>query len=119
MSMRKLICGTLAATLLATTAPVHAGMVGTSQLVAQQSRIEHMAQVQSFVAREDVQAQMEALGVDSAFAAERVAALTDQELQELALNIETLPAGGVLGTVLVVLLILLVLELLGAINIFR
>lgn len=118
MSIRSLICGTVAAAVLATATPLHAGMIGTGQLAAEQSRDEHIAQIESFVERADVQAQMEAMGVDSAFAAERIAALTDQELQQMALNIETLPAGGVLGVVIAVLLILLLLELLGAINVF-
>lgn len=118
MTIRSLICATIAAALLVTTSPLQAGMVGTDQLASQQSRDVHLAQIESFVQRADVQAQIEALGVDSALAAERVAALTDQELQELALNLETLPAGGDVGLVIGVLVILLLLELLGAINIF-
>lgn len=118
MDIHALICGMLAAALLAITTPSYAGMVGTGQLASQQSRLEHIAQIESFVERADVQAQIEAMGVDSAFAAERVAAMTDQELQQMALNIETLPSGGVIGVVIGVLVILLLLELLGAINLF-
>lgn len=120
MKIHPLISGLLAsALLLATTFSAQAAMIGTTELVQQDRRGADLALVQTFVERSDVQSRLEAFGVDPLVAADRIDALTDAELQELALNIETLPAGGDgLGIVLVVLLILVLLELLGITNLF-
>ncbi len=112
MRMRSLMSVVLSITLLVTTMPVHAEIAGTGQILAQETRNTQLIRVQDFMARENVRSQMEALGVDSAQAIERVAAMTNSELQQLAENIQDAPAGaGVLTTVLIVLLILLLLGL--------
>jgi hypothetical protein len=72
------------------------------------------------LAREEVRIALKRHGVDPALAAERVAALNDQELMALADHLEELPAGGsVVGTVGIVAIVLVVLELLGVIDIFK
>ena len=65
------------------------------------------------LAREDVRAQMVALGVDPDEAASRVDALTDRELSLLAGHLDDLPAGeGAMTTVaLVALIVTLVVTL--------
>ena len=51
---------------------------------------------------------------------QRIAALTDQELQLLATDLEDMPAGGnLLGAAGVVFIVLLILELVGVIDIFN
>jgi hypothetical protein len=64
-----------------------------------------------------------ALGVDPAEARARVAALTDDELAQVAGRLDALPAGGdglgvVLGVGLVVFLVLLVTDILGYTRVF-
>lgn len=112
MCMRSLMSVVLSIALLVTTMPLHAEIASTGQILAQETRATHLLQVQDFMAREDVLGQMEAMGVDPVQATERVAAMTNGELQQMAQNIQAAPAGaGVLGTVLIVLLILLLLGL--------
>lgn len=78
------------------------------------------ATVQAQLARDDVRAQMAAMGVDPDMAAERVAALSDAEVQKLAGNIESAPAGGdVLAVVGIVFVVLLILEAAGVTDIFK
>lgn len=97
----------------------HAGMIGTAELLDAEARNAKVEQVQEFLGRDAVRAQLEALGVDAGQAAERVAALTDAELEQLSQRLDDLPAGaGAAELVILVLLVLIVLELLGAINIF-
>lgn len=109
----------LSTSLLVNAAPVSAAMVATDSLLQQQSQASQLSEVQAFMAREDVQAQMKAMGVDPAAAALRVAAMTPAELSQAQQHIKDMPAGGsALGLVLTVFLILILLELLGAINIF-
>lgn len=105
--------------LVLSTMPARAEMIGTTQLLETSASAAQRARVDAFLAREDVQRQFEAMGVDPADAAVRVAGLTEAELQQLSERIDSLPAGaGALELVLVILLVLIILELLGAINIF-
>jgi hypothetical protein len=100
--------------------PLHAAMIGTSELLETESREVQLAQFDAFLAQEQVQAQFETWGVSPEMARERAASLTPAELQQLVTRMETDPAAGDgLGVVLTVFLILLILELVGAIDIFK
>ena len=78
------------------------------------------ADVQAFLARGEVREQMILLGVDPDDASARVAALTEQELSQLQLHINDLPAGAnALALIGAVFLVLLILELVGVTNIFN
>jgi hypothetical protein len=97
-----------------------AGVISTQELIGTIDRDAAIARVDAVLARADVREQLERLGVDTVQAGERVAALTDQELELLAKNLESMPAGGdALGVIGIVFLVLLVLELVGVIDIFN
>jgi len=97
-----------------------AGVISTQQYLAAVDRDAALARIDAVLARAEVRDQLERLGVDGVAADERIAALTDQELQQLATDLENLPAGGdLLGVVGVVFLVLLILELVGVIDIFN
>lgn len=97
-----------------------AGVISTQQYLAAVDRDAALARIDAVLARAEVRDQLERLGVDGVAADERIAALTDQELQQLATDLENLPAGGdLLGVVGVVFLVLLILELVGVIDIFK
>ena len=108
------------AVLLTFPVPVHAGVIGTEQMLAQEARSEALSRVEAFMAREQVVAQLEAWGVAPALAAERAGALSDAELQRLAATLDEQPAGaGALELVVIVGLVLVILELTGNIDIFK
>jgi hypothetical protein len=116
---RHCIAGWLAAGMMLIGTPSYAGMIGTEQALAASQRGGDLATVESFVAREDVRAQLEAFGVSPLWAAERVAQLSPEELRQLAGNIDSQPAGGDVIVILgIVFVVLLVLELLGVTNVF-
>jgi hypothetical protein len=96
-----------------------AGMVSTQQLM-QESRVDQQrVQVNDFLSRADVQAQLEARGVDVASAKARIASLSPAELASLSAQIDQLPAGeGVLETVLFLLVIFMLLDIAGVTDIF-
>lgn len=118
-SFRNFFLGLLSTAFLLAGMSAQAGMIGTESLVAAQTRDSSLATVNSFMARADVQQQLEAWGVESGVASERVEQLSDEELQTLAQNIDAQPAGGVLVVLGIVFVVLLVLELVGVTNIFN
>jgi hypothetical protein len=83
-----------------------AGLVGTDSVIATPAQRDAL---QDFVARPDVAAKLEALGVPNAEAQMRVAALTDADAAQLAERIASLPAGADPTTVGIILVIALVI----------
>jgi len=96
-----------------------AAIVDTSALVTT-ARDADLSAIRAQLDREDVRAQMQELGVDAAAVDARLASLSDSELRQLANDMKNAPAGGdVLGLLGAVFLVLLVLELVGVIDIFK
>ena len=65
------------------------------------------ARVHQYLVREDVRAGLRAQGIDPLEAEARVASLTDAEVSRIADRMDELPAGGILGFVILVLVIVL------------
>ena len=100
--------------------PAIAGVVGTAEAIAVARGESSRAVVDAALAREDVRQQLTALGVDVADVEGRVAALSEQEIASLAGQIESAPAGGdALAVIGVVFLVLVILEVVGVIDIFK
>jgi hypothetical protein len=96
-------------------APALAGIVSTEAALAGAQQ-ERLAQLMD---RADVQARLQALGVDPADARARVAALSDGEAAQLAARLEELPAGGdLIGAALIVFLVLLFTDVMGYTKVF-
>lgn len=105
--------------MLSASLPATAGIVGTEQMVQQEARTHTLNRIDGMLAKEAVAAQLKAWGVAPELVNERVAALSDTELQKLAADMENAPAGGVLVVIGVVFVVLIVLEVIGVTNIFR
>ena len=105
---RRFICRLLVVStiVLPYSAHTQAALIGTGRAIG--SVEAQRAKVQSFVARADVQSELAALGVEATAVSERVNALTDDEAQQVAGRIDTLPAGGV-GTEVALAVILILL----------
>ena len=105
---------------LASPAVVQAEMIGTLAAFESAQRDANLTKVNELLARDQVREQMRAFGVDGAQLEARLAGLTDAELNALAGNLDTLPAGaGVLEVVGIVFIVLLILEAVGVIDIFK
>ncbi len=96
--------------------PASAEIVTTDRIQAAGDRDK----VRAFLDREEVRAQMESMGVDQDAARARVDALTDEEVQNLAGRIDTLPAGGdsILGVLFAIFIVLLITDILGLTKVF-
>ncbi len=96
-----------------------AAIVGTDALVTT-TRDASLATIRAQLNRADVKQQLETMGVDAAAVDARVANLSDLELQNMAQDMQNAPAGsGALVVIGVVFLVLIVLEFVGVIDIFK
>lgn len=120
LSIRKYLALLLSVALLGLPVlPAHAGMISTGQaLAAEQGRIDR-ERLASLLEREDLQRQLATLGVDAQDAKQRVASLTDAEVGKLNQRLAELPAGGdVLGVILLIFIVFVITDAIGATDIF-
>lgn len=91
--------------------PVMAAMISTESCLNVSQYAQDRDQVLEFLAREDVRQAFIAQGVAPAEVEARLASLTQAEIQQIAQEIENLPAGGDLGLVIAILVIVLLVLL--------
>ena len=104
---------------LGISSPSAADIIPTADLVMAEQLNGLRDQVGVMLEREDVAAALIDMGVDVDNAKSRVNSLTMTELQTLSSNMNTLPAGeGALGTIALVLVILILLDVAGVTDIF-
>jgi hypothetical protein len=124
--LRRRVAWMLALVMFVLTGPIdtaRAALITTERAVEAGAAQGDRQRVSAFLARDDVRAQMVALGVDPSEAAERVAGLSDAEVRQIAGELDRLPAGqsavgAVIGAALLIFLILLITDLLGLTDVF-
>ncbi|MFA5495895.1 MAG: PA2779 family protein [Porticoccaceae bacterium] len=99
-------------------APVHAAMIGTDTLVSQVELQQQRDALAERLLRDDVKKELLILGVNPDDVADRVNSMTVSEIRQVQGQLASLPAGSGLGTVALVLVILILLEVAGVIDIF-
>jgi len=99
-----------------------AGMISTETVLAAQANNQARAQVMDFFTQEDVRQVMINQGVAADEVAARVASLSNAEIMQIANELDQLPAGASLGTVvgavLFVFVVLLITDILGYTKVF-
>ncbi len=96
-----------------------AAIVETEALVTT-NRDADLASIRAQLDRDDVRVKMQEMGVEPAAVDARLASLSDRELSRLAADMERAPAGGdALAIIGIVFLVLLILEVVGVIDIFK
>lgn len=100
----------------------HAGMISTETVLAGQTGDNERAQVNAFFARDDVRQSLLTHGLAADEVTARIAALSDAEITRIANELDRLPAGAgigsVVGAVLIIFIILLVTDILGYTKVF-
>lgn len=89
-----------------------ADVVGTSEVISERQAASDRDRVHETLQRDNVRQALTEYGVDPAQAEERVAALSDEEAQELAERIEQQPAGAGISIGLSTILLLVIIWLL-------
>lgn len=103
--------------------PVQARLITTDSMLATQAGAADRERVREFLARDDVRAQMETLGVSPDEASRRVDAMSDDEVRRIAGKLDELPAGGnalgiVIGAAVLIFIVLLITDIAGLTKVF-
>jgi hypothetical protein len=95
-----------------------AALVPTDSVAGPEGAADARGRVMQSLAREDVRAVLAAQGLDPEEVQARVASLTDAEIQQIAGQLDKLPAGGdglgvAIAVLLIILLVILILKVSG------
>jgi hypothetical protein len=102
----------------------HAGVISTQAAIDAQAaagRAANIERIEATLARAEVRARLQALGVNADDAMARAASLPDADLERMARSVDRLPAGGDAGLLELagfVFLVLLLLDYLDVIHVF-
>ncbi len=116
--LNKIIKTTLAGSLLFVAGHAMADVVSSEQVLASQQFNYNKQQVMSFVNDAAVQNKLVALGVTPVVAQQRIANMTNDELIALNTQLNDMPAGGIVDTVVTVLVVVAVLDLMGLTDVY-
>ena len=95
-----------------------AGVYSSEQAINSQQYQYNKQQVLNLVDSADVQQKLLNLGVSPTDAKARIASMTNQELVDFNQHINEMPAGGIVGTIVTVLVVVAVLDLMGLTDVY-
>jgi hypothetical protein len=101
---------------------VQAAMISTEQVAESAFTVksnQDRVKILNMLSRDDIQSELVARGIDPMEAKSRVAALSDEEANQLATELDKAPAGGIIGAILFVFFVLLITDILGFTKIFN
>ena len=116
--VKRFFSALLAASILFTgsSQAVQATMISTDQVATASitAKGDHdRSLIVSTLSREDVKNALVLRGINPQDAQSRVAALTDDEASSLASKLDKAPAGGIIGAIVLIFLVLLLTDILG------
>jgi hypothetical protein len=99
-----------------------AALIGTDSIINENRGHSPREYLNNLLAREDIQKALVSQGIDPQEAQARIDSLSDAEVNDIVNKLDQLPAGGVLGTLLIiaflVFVILLLTDIAGYTDIF-
>lgn len=100
------------------TLPVQAAMISTPDIIQSQQSAYDREQLSSMLERDDVQQKLLSMGVSPDTVQERVNSMTDFEIAQLNEQINDMPAGGILGAIVLIFVVFVITDAIGATDIF-
>ena len=96
-----------------------AAIVSTDEAISTPVAAANRDRVNTFLTRADVRKALQEQGVNGDVAVERVKAMSDTEVAQLAGRIDQAPAGGdILGILFTIFIVLLVTDIMGLTKVF-
>lgn len=101
-------------------APLQAAIIGNETLINQAPSALTRDNMQELLGQESARQQMQAWGISPELITARINRLTDAELARINQETNTLKAGGtnVLGVLLIIFIVFVITDVIGATNIF-
>lgn len=97
----------------------HAAMVTTNSAIQTQQSQMDRAEILDLFAQDNLRDQLTQMGIDTDKASDRIANMTDAEIMQLNDRLKDMPAGGgAAGIILVVFIVFVITDMLGATDIF-
>jgi hypothetical protein len=93
-SASKVICSILVSCMMLLPFTTHARLISTEEAATSSVDMNSRDKVNGFIKRSDVVAKFQQLGLSQANALERVAAMTQQEVDLIASKVDSMPTGG-------------------------
>jgi len=94
-------------------------MVSTNNAIQMQQLQMDRTEILDLFAQDNLRSQLTQMGVDANAASDRIANMTDAEIMQLNERLKDMPAGeGVGGVLLVVFIVFVITDVLGATDIF-
>jgi len=118
--IQKLLCLLLSLSLISFhLAPLQAAIIDNDQIITQATPTWDRERLLEVLERQQARDQLEALGVSPEDVKKRVAQMTDTEVARLNRHLDESPAGGgVLGLLLILFIVFIITDMLGATDIF-
>lgn len=95
-----------------------AGVYSSEQAISSQQYQYNKQQVLNLVDSADVQQKLMNLGVSPTDAKARIASMTNKELVDFNQHMNEMPAGGIIETIVTVLVVVAVLDLMGLTDVY-
>ena len=100
------------------TLPVQAAMITTPDVIQSQQSEYDREQLFSMLDRDDVQEKLLSMGVAPEVVQDRINSMTDFEIAQLNQQINDMPAGGILGAIVLIFVVFVITDAIGATDIF-
>jgi hypothetical protein len=95
-----------------------ASPISTQALISAHGHSYSKADLQTALASEELKTQLEEMGVDPEQLNDRIASLTASEIVKLNAELEQQPAGGIVGALVTIFVVLVVTDMMCATNVF-
>lgn len=96
-----------------------AKMIPTVSVISADGQEYDQQQLLSALASDELKQQLQDLGVDTKQLNDRIASLTTEEIQQLNTELSEQPAGGIVGALLTIFIVLVVTDMLCATDVFN
>ncbi len=96
----------------------YAGMVSTESVINESQHTYNKQELLELLQTQELKAQLEEQGVSPEMVEERVASMTPEEIQNLNTQLEDAPAGGIIGALVTIFIVLVVTDMLCATDVF-
>lgn len=100
------------------TLPAQAAMISTPDVIQSQQSEYDREQLSDMLDRQDVQEKLLAMGVSPETVQDRINHMTDFEIAQLNEQINDMPAGGILGAIVLIFVVFVITDAIGATDIF-